>query len=72
MATNRECPECGGSMKVVNEYREVFHPNPDTMTDGQLAEQMAARMGGHFEEGVHGTTVQVYECDDCQTQLQVA
>lgn len=52
-------------MELVGEARRVFTPDPETMTDGQLAEQQAAQMGGPFEEGIHGATTRFFECPEC-------
>lgn len=55
-------------MTYVEQRRKVFTPDMD-MTDGQLAELHAANMGGPFEEGVHGTTLDHFECEECGFQL---
>ena len=58
-------------MTEVRQNRRIFDPDPETMTDGQLAEQHAAQMGGPFEEGIHGWTTRTYECTDCGEQWEV-
>lgn len=35
------------------------------MTEGQFAEQQAAREGGFFEEGIHGQTLVATYCFNC-------
>lgn len=65
MSVKGTCPDCGGDLQLVDQQRRVFQPDPETMTDGQLAEQYAAQMGGAFEEGIHGVTTRVFECDEC-------
>lgn len=72
MSDDMSCTECSGKMKAVGRERHVFQPDPETMTDGQLAEQHAARLGGFFEEGVHGSTAQVYECRECGHHREVS
>lgn len=70
MSRERTCSGCGEEMKLAGQFRQVFQPDPATMTDGQLAEQLAAEMGGPFEEGIHGTTTRVYECPECGVQRE--
>jgi len=72
MSETRSCAECGGDLTFVDERRRTFSPDPETMTDGQLAEQYAAEMGGPFEEGVHGVTERLYRCSDCDRGLVVS
>lgn len=70
MTSDVTCLECAVEMQQVGETRRTFEPDPETMTDGQLAEQYAAEMGGPFEEGVHGMTRRVYECPECGRQVE--
>lgn len=72
MNETRDCGECGGDMEFVDERRRTLRPDPETMTDGQLAEQYAAQMGGPFEEGVHGVTERLYRCPECDRRLVVS
>ncbi|MFC6756359.1 MULTISPECIES: hypothetical protein [Haloarcula] len=70
MQPDDSCGECGGELTQVRAVRQLFEPDPTTMTDGQLADQLAAGMGGFYEEGVHGTTVRVFRCEDCGHRLE--
>lgn len=71
MTETETCAACSGEVELVRQTRQVFRPDPETMTDGQLAEQQAALMGGAFEEGIHGVTTRVYVCKDCGTRKEV-
>ena len=71
MVEKGQCSVCGGELELVRQTRQVFRPDPETMTDGQLAEQRAAQMGGAFEEGIHGVTTRVYVCKECGTRMEV-
>lgn len=71
MAPSQNCPECGGSLQLIGEERKVFDPDPSNMTEGEMAEQMAAQMGGAFEEGIHGSTISIFSCEECgETQME--
>lgn len=70
MPSPMTCPDCGGELSVIGRERDVFRPDPETMTEGQMAEQMAAEMGGFYEEGVHGVITIRYSCDDCGAQWE--
>lgn len=65
MQQNETCGECGGELRRIRAVRSVFEPDPGRMTEGQFADQVAAQLGGFYEEGVHGTTVRVFRCVDC-------
>ena len=70
MSGKQPCPKCGAEMKEISQYRHVFRPDPETMTEGQLAEQFAAEMGGAFEEGIHGFTSHRYRCEKCGEETE--
>jgi len=70
MNTDKTCSDCGGQIEFLGQNRRVFQPDPETMTDGQFAEQVAAGMGGPFEEGVHGETSRMYQCTECDQLLE--
>ncbi|MFD1586756.1 hypothetical protein ACFR9U_07165 [Halorientalis brevis] len=71
MPRTQPCPECGTGMEYQGNERRIFEPDPETMTDGQLAEQLAAKMGAHYEEGMHGVTIEYYHCPKCNEQVEV-
>lgn len=61
----RECPRCSTQLTKLGNHRWVGEPDPQAMTEGQYADQYAAKLGGFFEEGVHGeilTTIYCFEC----------
>lgn len=71
MTTTQTCTDCGGEMDCLGQRKRVYRPDPTTMTDGQMAEQMAAEMGGPFEEGIHGETTIAYRCSECGRSVEV-
>lgn len=60
---NEDCSECGISMKIIRREKELPECDMDDMTEGQMADYMAAEMSGAY--GEWEIDVVTYKCPKC-------
>lgn len=59
------CSTCGNMMRIIGRDLVVYDADPVAMSDGEYADQLAAHLGGFFDEDIHGETISVSYCFDC-------
>lgn len=64
-----DCPECGDEVLLLGVNKYAYDPYDENLTEGQMAEQIAAKKGGPFDRGVHGEYVRLGCCPNCHSGI---